>query len=38
MMFQCTNTEVITLDLLCDGTNQCAGGQDEVLFICESKL
>ena len=38
MMFRCTNTEVVTLDLLCDGINQCTGGQDEVGFICESKL
>ena len=38
MMFRCTNTEVLTLNLLCDGINDCAGGQDEVGVICESKL
>ena len=38
MMFRCTGEEAVTLDLLCDGINQCAGGQDERNFICESKL
>ena len=27
-----------TLDQLCDGMNDCSGGQDEVGIICESKL
>ena len=38
MMFRCTAGEAATLDQLCDGINQCAGGQDEVSIICESKL
>lgn len=36
--FNCGNNLLIELDLLCDGRDDCAGGDDETAVICDSKL
>ena len=36
--FRCTGGEIIQLNLLCDGVNQCTSGEDEKALICESKF
>ena len=36
--FQCTSEENVTVDTLCDGNPDCAGGDDEITPLCESEL
>ena len=36
--FRCTGGEIVMLDALCDGFNNCTSGEDERNLICESKL
>lgn len=37
-MFVCTPGTNVNLDQLCDGNNDCPGGDDETVLLCESKL
>ena len=36
--FRCTGGEIVTLEALCDGYNNCTSGEDERNLICEGKL
>ena len=35
--FQCTSGENVTVDTLCDGNQDCMGGDDETTPLCESE-
>ena len=36
--FLCPSGSSISLELLCDGTDDCLGGLDETNILCESKF
>ena len=36
--FRCGNGQIISLDLICNGDDDCESGEDETNSICDSKL
>ena len=35
--FECTSGENVTVDMLCDGNQDCTAGDDETTPLCESE-